>query len=55
VWLEWAVIPIRAHHQGMADLEAAKRRLSDVLRDNMQKYWNLMKSWYRRKVLKISK
>ena len=35
----------------MADLEAAKRRLSDVLRDNIQKYWDLMKSWYRRKVI----
>ena len=35
----------------MADLEAAKRRLSDVLRDSIQKYWDLMKSWYRRKVI----
>ena len=34
----------------MADLEAAKKKLSDTLRDRMQKYWDLMKDWYRRKV-----
>ena len=34
----------------MSDLESAKKRLSEVLRDNIQKYWDLMKSWYRRKV-----
>lgn len=44
------VVPIKAHCRIMADLEAAKKRLSEVLRDSIQKYWDLMKSWYRRKV-----
>ncbi len=38
------------HQTIMSDLESTKKRLSDTLRDRMQKYWDLMKDWYKRKV-----
>lgn len=34
----------------MADIEATRKRLGETLRDRMQKYWDLMKDWHRRKV-----
>ena len=34
----------------MADLDAAKKRLVEALKDRIQRYWELLKSWYRRKV-----
>ena len=36
----------------MADLEKARRRLIDALRDKSSKYWELMKSWYKRRISK---
>ncbi|XP_064395788.1 transcriptional adapter 1-like isoform X2 [Halichondria panicea] len=36
----------------MADLLSAKSHLVDALRDRKQRYWDLMKSWYRRKITK---
>lgn len=34
----------------MADLDGAKKRLVDALREKALRYWELMKNWYRRKV-----
>lgn len=34
----------------MADLETAKNRLVEVLKERTVRYWELMKSWYRRRV-----
>ena len=34
----------------MADLETAKRALVEVLKDKTQRYWELMKNWYKRRV-----
>lgn len=34
----------------MADLETAKNRLVEVLKERTMRYWELMKSWYRRRV-----
>lgn len=36
----------------MADLEQAKRRLVEALRERTPRYWDLMKSWYKRKISK---
>jgi len=36
----------------MTELELAKKKLSDSLRDRMSKYWEAMKDWYKRKVRK---
>ena len=37
----------------MADLEGAKNRLVDVLKERTMRYWELMKSWYRRRVCHV--
>ena len=34
----------------MADLDGAKQRLVEALKDRIQRYWELLKSWYRRRV-----
>lgn len=34
----------------MADLEGVKSRLMEVLKERTARYWELMKSWYKRKV-----
>ena len=34
----------------MTELELAKKKLSESLRDRMSKYWEVMKDWYKRKV-----
>lgn len=34
----------------MADLDEAKKRLVEALKDRIQRYWELLKSWYRRRV-----
>jgi len=34
----------------MADLDAAKKRLVEALKDRSQRYWELLKSWYKRRV-----
>ncbi len=34
----------------MPELELAKRKLSDNLKDRMGQYWEYMKDWYKRKV-----
>ena len=33
----------------MSDLDSVKLKLAEALKDKIQKYWELMKSWYRRK------
>ncbi len=32
------------------DLDTARKRLTEALKDRCQRYWDLMKSWYRRRV-----
>ena len=34
----------------MADLEGAKVRLVEALKERTGRYWELMKNWYRRRV-----
>lgn len=36
----------------MCDLDSVKIKLAEALKDKIQKYWELMKSWYRRKITK---
>ncbi|CAI8000579.1 Transcriptional adapter 1 [Geodia barretti] len=36
----------------MADLEGAKGRLVEALKERTARYWELMKSWYRRRIAK---
>lgn len=36
----------------MSDLDVAKKRLAEALKDSASKYWELMKNWCRRKIAK---
>jgi hypothetical protein len=34
----------------LPDVLSAKKHLSDTLRDRIQKYWEILKNWYKRRV-----